>query len=286
MTSSPHRNSDVAYGLWLQNTSPVDVQDVVEYAVVAEDAGWDGVFLSDSITWGFTDPWTCLAGIATRTDQLRLGTWITPIPRRQPWQLAHDLATLDHLSNGRVLLGGGLGTPSEHTTFGSQPTTENLGEKYDEALDIIDGLWQGDSFSYRGDHYSVDELELANSPEQDPRIPVVLGGWWPNKKPFQRGAQWDGIMPNWPAMTEAGEGPQGERATGTVEEELRDMLEYYHGVTDEPGEIILPLEPAGASSTYRDTCKELGVTWFLDTNAFEPGERDQNMVRIGEGPPV
>lgn len=286
MTSAHNRNSDVAYGLWLKNTAPVDVADLVEYAITAEDAGWDGVFLSDSITWGYTDPWTCLAGIATRTESLRLGTWITPIPRRQPWQLAHNLATLDHLSDGRVLLGGGLGTPSEHTTFESEPTTENLGEKYDEALDIIDGLWQGDSFSYRGDHYSVDELELANPPKQDPRIPFVLGGWWPNKKPFQRAARWDGIMPNWPAMTEAGEGPQGEQATGTVEEELRDMLEYYHGLTDEPGEIVLPLEPAGASEPYRDTCKELGVTWFLDTNSFEPEEYEQNIERIHEGPPT
>ena len=286
MPSSQRSNSDVAYGLWLKNTAHVDVTDLVECAVVAEEAGWDGVFLSDSITWGYTDPWTTLAGIATRTDKVRLGTWITPVPRRQPWQLAHDLATLDRLSGGRVLLGSGLGTPSEHTTFGPDASTGNLGEKYDEALDIIDGLWQGDPFSYHGEHYSVDELELAQTPEQDSRIPVILGGWWPNKKPFQRGAQWDGIMPNWPAMTESGEGPQGEQATGTVEEELRDMLEYYHGLTDEPGEVVLPLDPAGASADYRDACKELGVTWFLDTTSFEPDDDHDNRDRISAGPPT
>jgi len=278
-------NSDVEYGIWLKNTAPVEVIDLVEYAVAAEDAGWDGVFLSDSITWGFTDPWTCLSGIAARTDHLQLGTWITPIPRRQPWQLAHELATLDQLSEGRVMLGGGLGTPSEHETFGPPSNSDQLGAKYDEALDVITGLWKGGSFSHHGEHYIVDELELAHPPVQEPRIPVVLGGWWPNKTPFKRAARWDGIMPNWPAMTEAGEGPQGEQATGTVEEELRDMLEYYHDVTDEPGEIILPLEPANAPPSYTETCKELGATWLLDTSSFEPGEFEQNMEHIRQGPP-
>lgn len=283
MTSASR--SDVAHGLWLRNTAQVKVTDLVEYAVAAEEAGWDGVFLSDSITWGYTEPWTILAGIATRTDQLQLGTWITPIPRRQPWQLAHELATLDQLSDGRVILGGGLGTPSEHDTFGPPSAARNLGEKYDEALQIIDGLWAGDAFSFDGDHYSVNELELAQSPEQDPRIPILLGGWWPNKKPFRRAARWDGVMPNWPAMTEAGEGPQGEEATGSVEEELRDLLEYYHGLTDDPGDIQLPLEPANASEDYGDICRELGVTWFLDTNTFEPGEYQQNLEHIRKGPP-
>lgn len=278
-------NSDAEYGIWLKNATAVEVTDLVEYAVAAEDAGWDGVFLSDSITWGFTDPWTCLAGIAARTDHVQLGTWITPIPRRQPWQLAHELATLDQLSEGRVILGGGLGTPSEHETFGPPENAEQLGAKYDEALDVITGLWNGEPFSYHGEHYIVDEVELAHPPAQDPRIPVVLGGWWPNKTPFKRAARWDGIMPNWPAMTETGEGPQGEQATGTVEEELRDMLEYYHDVTDEPGEIILPLEPANAPPSYTETCTELGATWFLDTSGFDPGEFERNMEHIRHGPP-
>lgn len=286
MTPPDTQTTDVSYGLWLKNTAPVDPTDVVEYAVAAEDAGWDGVFLSDSISWDYTDPWTLLAGIATQTNQLQLGTWITPIPRRQPWQLAHDLATLDQLSNGRVLLGGGLGTPSEHTTMGRPSDSGQLGAKYDEALDIISGLWSGGAFTYDGDYFFIEGLELAQSPVQTPRIPIVLGGWWPNKRPFQRAAQWDGIMPNWPAMTESGEGPQGEQATGSLVEELREMLEYYHGLTNEPGEIVLPLSPPDAPSDYIETCIDLGATWLLATDRFEPGEKEQNMTRIRDGPPA
>lgn len=282
----PTQSADTnpSYGLWIRNTGAVAATDVVAAAEAAEAAGWDGVFLSDSISWGYTDPWTLLAGIASRTDRIKLGTWITPIPRRQPWQLAHQLATLDRLSNGRVILGGGLGTPSEHTTVRRSSEAVQLGGKYDEALEIIAGLWGGGSFSYEGDYFTVDALALAQTPVQTPRIPIVLGCWWPNEKPFQRGARWDGIMPNWRAMTESGEGPQGEQATGSVEEELRDMLEYYHGLTDEPGEIVLPMDPPGASSAYPEACSELGATWLLATQLFDTDDHEGTMERIRDGP--
>jgi alkanesulfonate monooxygenase SsuD/methylene tetrahydromethanopterin reductase-like flavin-dependent oxidoreductase (luciferase family) len=113
------------HGLYLQNSPAylgdlADPESMVEYAVAAEEAGWDGVFLADGLTPQFpsVDPWITLSGIATRTERLRLGTWVTPIPRRHPWQVAQDLATLDHLSNGRVLLGAGLGNPGNYTTYG------------------------------------------------------------------------------------------------------------------------------------------------------------------------
>lgn len=274
------------HGIWIQNKSSVEASDVVECAVAAEAAGWDGVFLSDSITWDYTDPWTLLAGIATRTDQIRLGTWITPIPRRQPWQLAYELATLDQLSDGRVILGGGLGTPSEHRTFQGSESSTNPAQRYDEALEIITGLWSGEPFSYEGDQFSVEEVELPQPPVQRPRIPIVLAGWWPNEAPFERAARWDGVMPYWPALTDDEEGPQGEQATGSIEEELRDMMEYYHSLTDTPGEIILPGDPTDAPDGYAETCAELGATWLLATNRFDPDQSDQNLERIRSGPPT
>lgn len=105
------------YGIVLPNWEvDGDTEQLVEYGVAAEEAGWDGVFLADHLAMGgeaghppFPDPWITHAGIAARTDEIRLGTWVTPVPRRQPWQLARDLATLDRLSDGRVILGTGLG---------------------------------------------------------------------------------------------------------------------------------------------------------------------------------
>jgi len=275
-----------------------DTAAIVEHAVAAEEAGWDGVFMGDHLVSGewtdqpqnVFDPWVTLAGIATRTDDLTLGTWVTTLPRRQPWQLARDLATLDHLSGGRVMLGAGLGAEPLYTTFGQSWEPKRLGERYDEALDVVTGLWEGDSFSYDGEHFTVDDAVMRPTPLQDPRIPIVMGCWWPNKKPFARGADYDGIMPNWPSLF----GREGADGASSPEEEVREMLEFYHGITDAPGEILLPIDPVGGTADYVEACKELGATWFLTTHVdeiySEDGERDASNFelreRIRRGPPM
>ncbi len=285
-------NESPKHGLYLQNCH-VYLDDlatpgnVVEYAVAADEAGWDGVFLADGLYPEFPsiDPWITLSGIATRTSDVALGTWITPVPRRPPWQLAHDLATLDHLSNGRVILGAGLGTEGNYTTFGEEWDPSRIGRKYDEALEVITGLWEGEPFDYDGEFYTLEGAELPYSPVQEPRIPVLLGGWWPNKKPFRRGAEWDGIMPNAPSFY-GSEGEQGEPVTGTIEEEVTAMLEYYRSHTDEPGEILLPIDLPEAPEDFPDTCRDLGVTWFLTSNLLDGDSHEENLARIREGPPT
>jgi hypothetical protein len=126
---------------------------------------------------------------------------------------------------------------------------------------------------------------LGPSPVQKPRIPILLGGWWPYEAPFERAAHWDGIMPYSPAMGGTEEGPQGEEQTGTLEEETQAMLEFYHGVLDEPGEIILPYDPADAGESYREIAREFGVTWFLETDVFDVEDGAGSRQRIRQGPP-
>lgn len=95
--------TDLQYGIALPNWEVAgDTERLVEYGVAAEEAAWDGVFLADHLAMGgddgypaFPDPWITLSGIAARTYEIRLGSWVTPIPRRQPWQLARNLTTLD-----------------------------------------------------------------------------------------------------------------------------------------------------------------------------------------------
>ena len=85
---------------------PWPVNPVVDFAVEAEDAGWDGFILSNT-PWA-DDAWICLAEAAMRTSRIRLGTLLTPVSCFKPWRLAAETATLDQLSGGRVILSIGL----------------------------------------------------------------------------------------------------------------------------------------------------------------------------------
>src|SRR3990172_9488132 len=84
-----------------------DPRRVVQFAQAAEDAGWEGLFVWDHLgfVWGAPagDPWVILSAVAQATRQLRLGTAVTPVPRRRPQVLANTLATLDVLSQGRLI---------------------------------------------------------------------------------------------------------------------------------------------------------------------------------------
>lgn len=294
------------YGFVLPNWEVQgDTERLVEYGVAAEEAGWDGVFLADHLMFppvgpeerldsseyiDFPDPWVTAAGIAARTEEIRLMSWVTPVPRRQPWQLARNLATLDRLSNGRVMLGTGLGTPSDYTRFGESWEPKQLGKKYDEALDIIEGLWSGDPFSYDGDFFSIDHAVLKPTPVQEPRIPVIAGGVWPNKKPFHRGARWDGMVPHY-----RGDGviPQDgatyappRDADVSHDEEVQNMVEYYNSIADVPRELFLPADPPDRGPDWISQCKHLGASWVYFRPLRETGEWRLDEEYIREGPPT
>ncbi len=272
------------HGLWLRAGDSTDAAELVDAAVAAEAAGWDGVFVSDTLsTAAYPDPWVLLAAMAARTTDLALGTWVVPVPRRQPWQVAKAVATLDRLSGGRMLLGAGLGTARDYEPFGRPYEPPELARRFDEALDVIDGLWRGEPFDYDGEHFTLEGATVEPTPVQEPRVPILLGCWWPNRAPFRRGARWDGILPYWPALTEEGVGEQGEQATGTPEEELRDMMAYYRDVADDPGEVVLPTLPDVPVGDYLDTYEALGATWLL-TSDVVPGS-DHADRRVRDGPP-
>jgi alkanesulfonate monooxygenase SsuD/methylene tetrahydromethanopterin reductase-like flavin-dependent oxidoreductase (luciferase family) len=103
----------VKYGLSLPNHGDYgDIHRLVELAQIAEDSGWDGFFLWDHIARGIApqvDSWIAMAAIACSTTRMRLGLLVTPLARRRPWKVAREIISLDHLSNGRMILGVGLG---------------------------------------------------------------------------------------------------------------------------------------------------------------------------------
>jgi alkanesulfonate monooxygenase SsuD/methylene tetrahydromethanopterin reductase-like flavin-dependent oxidoreductase (luciferase family) len=195
--------TDLLRGIAVPNFAE-DPAELIELGVQAEQAGFDGFFLWDHIVFSdsgdgppIADPWMALAVVAARTTRIKLGTMITPVPRRRPWQLARQTTTLDVLSGGRVILGVGIGSPA-YADFGifHEPSgARERADLLDEGLDVLAGLWTGERFSYAGQHFTVEPVRFTPRPLQRPRIPVWVGGVLPATRPIDRAARWDGMVP-------------------------------------------------------------------------------------------
>ena len=176
---------------------------VARVASAAEAAGWDALFVWDHIVHyrryqrSFGDPWILLTAAALATTRIKLGPLVTPVPRRRPHQLARQESTLDHLSDGRVIFGAGLGVPieDEYGSFGEPTDPRLLAERLDEGLYLLDRYWSGEPVTHDGRHYHVEDVTLLPRPVQRPRVPVWIGGFWPHRPPMRRAARWDGAVP-------------------------------------------------------------------------------------------
>jgi probable F420-dependent oxidoreductase len=124
------------------------------------------------------DPWITLAALASRTGRIRLGVRVSPLPYYQPSRLAKMVATLDIISNGRVLFGVGAGwVKDEFIRYGlGWDNFETRILKMREALEVIIRLWTQDRASYNGRYYSLREAPLFPKPVQKPYPPIWFGG--------------------------------------------------------------------------------------------------------------
>jgi alkanesulfonate monooxygenase SsuD/methylene tetrahydromethanopterin reductase-like flavin-dependent oxidoreductase (luciferase family) len=260
-------------------------QKLAEVAFEAEKAGWDGFFLWDVLYTQnkpdvpVIDPWITLAAIATNTQHIRMGAFMTPLARRRPWQVARQTATLDHLSNGRVTFGAGLGYQAlDFVPFGEEFDTKVRAEKLDEGLEIVNGLWKGEPFSFSGKHYQLQSVILRPTPVQSPRIPVWVAAGWPRRKPFQRAARWDGVY----VMTVN----QETNELLTVEE-VKEIATYMKSLRqrDDPFDIAINID---LTENLADTTgiirqyHEVGVSWCI---ALSPETLDGLEQLIKNGPP-
>jgi alkanesulfonate monooxygenase SsuD/methylene tetrahydromethanopterin reductase-like flavin-dependent oxidoreductase (luciferase family) len=173
-----------------------DADDVGTLAVVAEEAGWDGLFVWEPV-WG-VDAWISLALAAVRTSTIRLGTMLTPPSRRRPWELASQVATVDRLSGGRVTLSVGLGAlDSGFEAFGEECDRRRRAELMDECLAIACGLWAGQPFRHDGDHYTIapTDFPTIGHTVQQPRVPIWCVGALGRPRSMARALRWDGVIP-------------------------------------------------------------------------------------------
>jgi alkanesulfonate monooxygenase SsuD/methylene tetrahydromethanopterin reductase-like flavin-dependent oxidoreductase (luciferase family) len=269
------------YGVILPGGS---APEQLELAVLAEQYGWDGVFVPE-VTYG-VDAWSLLAAMAARTTRVRLGTLLSPLPWRRPWKLASQIATVDQLSGGRAIVTVGLGAPE--VLLGTAEVTDRRerADRLDEGIDLMRTLWSGGR-TYRGRHYVLDAESLGEfvdggGPVQRP-VPIWVVGAWPKPRSMRRAARCDGVVPEYYL--------DGREPTVDDVRELRAWLSE-HGARldiDVIAEGETPADDAAAASTQVAPRAEAGCTWWLETrwqrSADEPVRIDEIRERILAGPP-
>jgi alkanesulfonate monooxygenase SsuD/methylene tetrahydromethanopterin reductase-like flavin-dependent oxidoreductase (luciferase family) len=268
-----------------------DAADVADLAVLAEESGWDAVFTWEPV-WG-VDAWIALTAAAMRTTTIRLGTMLTPLPRRKPWDLASTTATLDRLSGGRVILSVGLGALHEGwTAFEPDDGRRHRAELMDEGLDVLFGLWQGQPFSYQGKHYRVSPttFSIPPPPVQQPRITTWCVGLAGAARSMERAARCDGLLPNFRGddgdVTE-GQSPLDRWAAAIEEITALRAEQGRTGRYDIVYETATEQGDRAAASAHAREVADLGITWYLDADwTATSGEAIETLrQRIAIGPP-
>jgi alkanesulfonate monooxygenase SsuD/methylene tetrahydromethanopterin reductase-like flavin-dependent oxidoreductase (luciferase family) len=255
----------------------------------AESAGWDGLFVWDHILvgqeWGIpiSDPWALLSAAAAVTERITLAPMVTPLPRRRPWVVARQTVTLDHLSGGRTMLGVGLGHPpdAEFGAFGDETDPRRRAELLDEGLAILEGLWSGAPFAFAGAHYRLERVVFQPPPVQQPRIPIIVAGYWPNRAPFRRAARWDGVAPL----------PRdGEEGMPIAPSDLREALAFIAEQRSDPTapfEVVVagqsPTDAAEARAFF-DSYTDAGATWWSEDVNTQRGSLDEMLELVARGP--
>lgn len=230
-----------------------DLRGLVELGVAADDHQWDAFFFWDHLhlpragaNAPVHDPWVLLGAVAARTEHVRLGTLVTPLPRRRPQKLAKELITLDHLSGGRVVVGLGLGSPPdlEFGSFGEPTDARERAERLDEGIEILDGFLRGGPVNVSGKHLRA-VTEFHPAARQRPRPPIWIAGRAPHSGPLRRSLRFDGYAP---IATDGG--PLEPTALAA----LTDGLDLPPGF-----DVITPQLRGATAAEYRDA----GATWLV-----------------------
>ena len=157
-------------------------QELIEYGVRMEELGYESLWACDHILLG-VDPnfpiheaLTILTAVAARTTKIKVGTGILVMPMRNPVLLAKELATIDHISNGRLVVGAAVGWyKREFDSLGVDFTKR--GKIMEQGLEIINRLWTEDKVDGDYPPYNLRGAVLFPKPVQKPRPPLLIGGY-------------------------------------------------------------------------------------------------------------
>jgi len=263
-----------------------DAGTAAEFAYLAEQSGWDGFFVYETL-WG-VDAWVSLTASAMRTTRIKLGTMISPLSRMRPWKIASEAATLDLLCKGRIILSVGLGAAETgFDAFHEETDRKIRAERLDESLSIMSTLWAGKPLKFDGKHYQVDTSRInwgyppPVKPYHESGIPIWVVGAWPSVKSMSRAARWNGLLPN--ILGSSGHAELAQPDAKTIKQmrdfilEKRGSLDGYDIIHEEDNST--PKEKSVSQAEYADA----GVTWWL-TSLWSEQNLDRVREMVMQGP--
>ena len=263
-------------GLHVPQVGPfANKENVATFAKAADDAGFDGLWVFDHVvlqkeqesqypysadgklgfppTMDFLEPLTQLAFLAGITKRVRLGTSVLVLPMRQPVLHAKIMATIDFLSNGRFVLGAGIGWWKQEFEVLSVPF-ERRGKRMDECLQLLKALWTEEFVNFKGEFYQAVDWTCNPKPVQPGGIPIWLGG--ESRGQLRRvGKYADG----WHATP---------KSMATLQEDFGFAKEAAVAAGRDPDKLTLSIEGAGVlvpgeTGQAAESCarfKEMGVS--------------------------
>ncbi len=262
-----------------------DPRAIMRLALAAEDAGWDGLSIWDSLGLSMSttaaDPFVALAAIASQTDRLRLLTSVIAVARRRPQLVVQAAASLDLISEGRLILGVGAGEDRpDFEAFGESHERSLRIGRMDEALAIIDAGLRGEVLEHDGAHLSAHGVVLGPRPLQQPRPPMWLGAL--KRGGVRKAAHWDGWIGV--AMSEDG------ASMSMTPESFGELVGIALAERDTQGRAGEPFDIAvlgvnGLDGFTASDYGEAGATWWLESLSPMRGTLEELEAIVRDGPP-
>ena len=170
-------------GLLLEDGSAVDFDRILALAARAEEGGLDSVWVGDSLTAKpRMEPLATLAAVAVHTKRVRLGTAVLLAALRQPVLLAQTIGTVDLISNGRLIIGAGVGgsynEDQRREWLAAGVPSSQRARRLEEIVQILGGLSSSEPFSLSGRHFNLDQVSVEPKPVQQGGVPILLASHW------------------------------------------------------------------------------------------------------------
>ncbi len=273
------------FGLFLSQANKSLAQVMDEFAM-AQDLGYDHAWLVDHLMDTDGPPehpclesWTLLAALAVRTRRLRLGVLVTSNTFRHPAVLLKSAVTVDHLSEGRLILGLGTGWHvDEHRRYGIHlPEPAERVDRFEEAVQIVTSLMANERTTFDGRFYRLDDAPLEPRPVQQPRIPILIAAHRPRmlRLAARYADQWDTFAEIAGTATEGvGRG---------ITERARYLDEACRAIGRDPAEIRRSTwatrEVLRTEATYVDFVRRVAEAGFTDVTTVLPDQAGMAVLR-------